>query len=276
MRTTLVSARDARVFAVDLARDAAALVRRLNRPHRALRLKTSSTDVVTATDLAVERYIRGRIGAAFPHHQIVGEEGSGLGHVWDPDLPTWFVDPLDGTTNYLRGLPFVACNIAFSANDQVLAGATADVTHRRIYWAERGGGAWMGRHRLSVSSHRTLAATVLSTGFPHYRASSDDNNLAEFSRLVLATRDIKRIGCAGLDLAWVAKGQTDGYWEQGDGPWDWAVGSLLVSEAGGAVTDYNGDRWRPGVPTLVASNGLIHDEMIRLITTSRALIPATT
>ena len=260
--------RAAAEFAVALVREAAALIRRSQRPRRALRLKASHTDVVTGVDLRVERYLRRRIESTYPSHHVVGEE-TPEDHL-DVAGPTWFVDPVDGTTNFLHGLPFYACNVALAIDGQVVAGATADIARRKIYWAELGRGAWVGRRRLRVSRTRGLQRAVLTTGFPADRAVSPDNNVAEFSSLVMATRDIKRIGCAGIDLAWVADGSTDGYWEHGDGPWDWAVGSLLVSEAGGVVTDYEGSPWRPWSPTLCASNGRVHDEMLDHVRRARA------
>jgi myo-inositol-1(or 4)-monophosphatase len=143
----------------------------------------------------------------------------------------------------------------------------------RTYWAEHGRGAWLGRTRLQVTDTRTLATAVVSTGFPSYRSTREDNNLAEFAALVTEVRDVRRIGAAGLDLAWLASGWLDGYWEQGDGPWDWAVGALLVREAGGEVTTYEGRDWRPGDPRLVASNGHLHTAMLDRIGAARSGLP---
>ena len=267
-----MSHRLATQFAISLVREAATIIHRSQRPRRALRTKASHTDVVTGVDLRVERYLGRRIAAAYPSHHVVGEE-TPEGHVVS-DRPTWFVDPVDGTTNFLHGLPFFACNVAFAVDGRVVAGATADIARRKVYWAELGRGAWVGRRRLRVSRTRGLRGAVLTTGFPADRAVSADNNVAEFSSLVMATRDIKRIGCAGIDLAWVADGSTDGYWEHGDGPWDWAVGSLLVTEAGGVVTDYDGESWRPWSPTLCASNGRLHEEVLGHIRAARARLSA--
>jgi myo-inositol-1(or 4)-monophosphatase len=273
-------------FAVRVAREAALMIRTLARPRRVRRLKSSAYDILTSTDLRVEAYVRRRIRAAYPEHAIVGEEGVGEegmgaggvgaeGGAAELDLsrPTWFVDPVDGTTNYFRGMPLVACNIAFWDGNALSCGASADVYRMRTYWAERGRGAWLGRRRLRVTDTRQLSRAVLSTGFPSYRASSADNNLAEFAALVTAVRDVRRIGAAGLDLAWLASGYLDGYWEQGDGPWDWAVGALLVREAGGRVTTYDGRDWMPGDPALVASNGHLHEAMLARIGAARASLP---
>lgn len=244
------------------------MIRTTAGPRRVLRLKSSAYDLVTETDLRVERYVRNRIASAYPGDAIVGEE-AGPDQAFDLSAPTWFVDPVDGTTNFVLGLPLVASNLAFCDGGVIQVGVTADVMRTRIYWTERDRGAWLGRTRLSVSSTPLLSRAVLSTGFPYSRASSDDNNLAEVSRLVPRIRDLRRLGCAGLDLAWVASGLLDGYWEQQDGPWDWATGALLVREAGGRVTTYDGKDWTPGDPTLVATNGVLHDELLDHIDAAR-------
>jgi myo-inositol-1(or 4)-monophosphatase len=264
-------------FAVRVAREAALMIRTLARPRRVRRLKSSAYDILTSTDLRVEAHVRRRIHGAYPDHAVVGEEGvgepdggGGAGRELDLSRPTWFVDPVDGTTNYFRGMPLVACNIAFWDGERLRCGASADVYRMRTYWAEHTRGAWLGRRRLRVTDTRQLSRAVLSTGFPSYRASVADNNLAEFAALVTEVRDVRRIGAAGLDLAWLASGLLDGYWEQGDGPWDWAVGALLVREAGGRVTTYDGRDWVPGDPALVASNGRLHAELLSRIGAARA------
>ena len=255
-------------LALRLAREAALVIRTTARPRRILRAKSSAFDLLTATDLKVERLVRHGLTAAYPTHAVIGEECNGS-DFFDTQYPTWFVDPVDGTTNYFLGLPLVACNIAFCQDGLIQTGVTADVMRLRTYWAQRGAGAWLGRTRLGVSTTRVLERSVLSTGFPYSRAMNPDNNLAEAARLVPRIRDVRRLGCAGLDMAWVAAGLLDGYWEQQDGPWDWAAGALLVREAGGRVTTYAGRDWHPGDETLVASNGVIHDQLLDEIHAAR-------
>jgi myo-inositol-1(or 4)-monophosphatase len=254
--------------ALRLAREAALVIRTTARPRRILRSKSSAFDLLTATDVKVERLVRRGLAKAYPDHVIIGEE-AGNDQSFDIRQPTWFVDPVDGTTNYFMGLPLVACNIAFCDEGELLTGVTADVSRLRTYWAQRGGGAWLGRTRLRVSPTRTLGESVLSTGFPYTRAVNPDNNLAEAAHLIPMIRDVRRLGCAGLDMAWVASGLLDGYWEQQDGPWDWAAGALLVREAGGRVTTYEGRDWRPGDETLIASNGNVHEQLLEEIQAAR-------
>lgn len=261
-------------FATRVAGEAAVMIRSLVRPGKVYRFKSSASDILTSTDLKVEAYLRRRIRDAYPDHAIVGEEGvgdpvQGSGEL-DLSRPTWFVDPVDGTTNYLHGMPLVACNVAFWDGTALRCAASADVYRGRTYWAESGCGAWLDGRRLRVTGTRQLNRAVLSTGFPNYRASSRDNNLPEFAALFTEVRDVRRIGAAGIDLAWLASGHLDGYWEQGDGPWDWAAGALLVREAGGRVTTYEGRDWVPGDPMLVASNGHLHEGMLTRIRAARS------
>lgn len=264
---------DRMVLAARIAREAAAAIRAATHPLR-VRLKASVADIQTSTDRRVERLIRKRLAAHFPGEAIVGEEGDGMAP-FDPDRPTWFVDPVDGTTNYYRGIPLVACNLAFWDGERLDTAVVADVARRRLYRASAGRGAWCGRRRLAVGGERTLERSVVSTGFPSDRAVNGDNNLAEFADLVLRVRDVRRIGVAGLDMGYVASGMLDAYWERGDGPWDWAAGALLVREAGGMATTWEGRPWRPGDPTMVASNGLVHDAVLARLAAVRARTAAT-
>jgi myo-inositol-1(or 4)-monophosphatase len=256
----MTTPRDPLPTAVAIVREAARLIRTTVRP-RWVRLKSAVTDIQTSTDIAVERLIRARLAAAFPHDAVVGEEGDGF-TPFDLGRPTWFVDPVDGTTNYHRGLPLVACNLAFWDGERLACAVVADVMNRRIHSAAAGRGAWRGRQRLAVATTPTLATSVVSTGFPADRVANGNNNVREFNRMVLRVRDVRRIGAAGLDLSYVAAGVLDAYWERGDGPWDWAAGALLVREAGGRVTTWDGREWVPGLDNLVASNEAVHDEVL--------------
>ncbi|MFI1581375.1 inositol monophosphatase family protein [Embleya sp. NPDC020630] len=255
--------------ALRVAREAAQVIRRAGRPRR-IRLKSSSADLVTATDLRVEKLVRAWLGSHYPQDAVVGEEGGGLAEL-DLERPTWFVDPLDGTTNFAHGLPHYACAIAFWDGERLALGVVADATRRRTYWAEAGRGAYEGRKRLHVSDTRTLGRSVIATGFPPSRATDPDNNLAEFLSVVNDTRDVRRLGCAGIDLSWVAASRLDAYWEQRCGPWDWAPGAILVREAGGRATTFEGDDWKPGDGELVASNGAIHDRLLGSFAEARAV-----
>lgn len=254
--------------AIRIVREAAAMIRTSARPLR-VRLKASVADIQTKTDRQVEHLIRRRLATHFPGEAIVGEEGDGA-VPFDRERPTWFVDPVDGTTNYFRGIPLVACNLAFWNGRSLETAVVADVAHRRLYVAAAGRGAWCGRRRLRAGGERVLERAVLSTGFPSDRRAGTDNNLAEFADLVLRVRDVRRFGVAGLDMSYVSSGLLDAYWERGDGPWDWAAGALLVREAGGAATTWDGRGWQPGDDTMVASNGLVHDAVLARLAAVRS------
>ncbi|GAA2007460.1 inositol monophosphatase family protein [Catenulispora subtropica] len=254
--------------AIRVAREAAALIRRSAQPRR-VRFKSSSADLVTGTDLRVERLVRSWLKATHADHAIVGEEGGGLEDM-DLSRPTWFIDPVDGTTNFVRGIPHCACSLAFWDGQRLVLGVVADVARRRIYWAEAGRGAYEGRRRLRASPVCRLDRAVLATGFPPTRAFDPDDNLAEFSAVFRRSCDVRRTGSAAIDLAWVAAGRLDCYWEQRCGPWDWAAGVLFVREAGGKATTYAGLEWHPGDADLVASNGPVHTALIESFLDARS------
>ena len=234
--------------------------------------KSSVIDLVTEADLAAERLILQRLKDAFPDDAILGEEtgehGSGRRR--------WIFDPLDGTTNFAHRLPVFGVSIALVEGDEVLLGVTCDVTRGRVYWATRGGGAWTQgpeekeSRRLRVSQTTVLQEALLATGFPYDKASNPDNNVREFAAFLVRCQGVRRAGAATVDLAWLADGRLDGYWEQRLQPWDWAAGALLVQEAGGTVTDYEGQPWRPGVSNMVATNGHLHQEMLAVLRATRS------
>jgi myo-inositol-1(or 4)-monophosphatase len=254
--------------AIRVAREAAVLIRRGTQPRR-LHFRSSPADLAAGTDLRVEKLVRSWLKAAHADHAVVGEEGGGLADM-DLSRPTWFIDPLAGATNFVRGIPHCACSVAFWDGQRLALGVMVDVARRRIYWAEAGRGAYEGRRRLRASPVRRLDGAVLATGFPPTRACDPDDNLAEFSSVFRRSRDVRRTGSAALDLAWVAAGRLDCYWEQRCGPWDWAAGVLFVREAGGKATTYAGLEWHPGDADLVASNGPVHTALIESFIDARA------
>lgn len=227
----------------------------------AIRTKSSERDLVSAADLAAEACLVERLRKAFPDHAIESEEA-----VRDPSdsRPRWFLDPLDGTVNFVHGLPMFSVSVALymphGPGGALLPqiGVVEVPLLRECFHAARGMGTFLGERRLAVSSTATLREAILATGFPYRRNELKHNNLENFNRFFLDVRGIRRFGSAAIDLAYVAAGRFDGYWELHLSPHDLAAGVLLVEEAGGIVSDCGGgqDWLREG--HVVASNGHLH------------------
>jgi myo-inositol-1(or 4)-monophosphatase len=216
--------------------------------------KSSPRDLVTEADLASERLIVEILRRELPGHAIESEE-----EVKDAGsaCPRWFVDPLDGTVNFVHALPCFAVSLGlFAAGEPEVAVVHAPRLGETFH-AVRGGGAFLGEERISVSDCRQLSEAILATGFPYRRAELVPNNLANFAALFLDVRDLRRMGSAALDLAYVAAGRMDGFWELHLSPHDVAAGGLLVREAGGLVTDFDGgEDWLRGGHIVAAGPGL--------------------
>jgi myo-inositol-1(or 4)-monophosphatase len=228
----------------------------------AIRRKSSARDLVTAADVAAERVIVERLRRACPDHAIEAEEET---HDALDLRPRWFVDPLDGTVNFVHGIPVFSVSIALYAGKTPLVGVVHAPRMGETFTARRGGGAFLGAQRLHVSDASALADSVLATGFPYRRNELENNNVANFDRLILAIRGIRRLGSAAVDLAWVAAGRFDGYWELHLSPHDLAAGVLLVREAGGIVTDVDGgDEWLRAGHVVAAGAGIAGDLRSRL------------
>lgn len=258
-----VSPETLRRFAARVARKAGALLlRRAGTGRYSLK---GRRNLVTAADRESERLIVRRIRERFPDHGVFGEEGGrreGRG-AWE-----WIVDPLDGTTNYAHGLPAYAISIAAArilpgGRRRVEAAAVFAPRLKELFTAARGGGCRVGGRPARVSRTADLRSSLLATGFAYDRNETPDDNVANFGRLVMEARDLRRLGVASYDLASVAAGRFDGFWELHLAPWDKAAGALLVAEAGGRVTDgRGGPDWLEG-PCIVATNGRIHDALRR-------------
>lgn len=253
--------------AIDLARQAGDLLRQGHyNGAGAIASKASAVDLVTEFDLASERLITSGLRQRFPDHVIYGEE---TGDVLPAAGPVWVVDPLDGTTNFAHGYPVFSVTLALLVDGRPELGVVYDPLRDDLFWAQRGQGAWRGQRRLYVSTTMELGASLLATGFAYDRASNADNNLAEFSHFVPRTRGVRRGGSAALDIAWVAAGWLDGYWERGIQVWDVAAGVLLVHEAGGVVTTYSGSPWQPDGRNVVASNSVLHSALLQNLHSAR-------
>ena len=219
-----------------------------------------ANDLVTNVDRSIERFIRGQLRDMFPEDGINGEE-YGRRDV-NPNGRLWLVDPIDGTTNFSKGIPVFCVSIALQVNKRTVVGAIYDPNRRELFSAQLGHGAWLNGHPMKVSEEPDLKQAVVITGFPPRRDGDDIEAItARLARVVMASRGLRRMGSAALDLANVAAGRFDAYWEFSLNPWDTAAGYLMVQEAGGQVTDAQGDEFDSRNPSVVATNGLIHDAL---------------
>lgn len=229
---------------------------------RQVAFKGSPTNLVTEMDGRAEAVIIETLRAAFPTHAILSEE---RGSVGPASRYRWIIDPLDGTTNYAHGFPVYAVSIALEADGEAVLGVAYDPNLDECFVAERGKGSSLNGEPLQVSETPTLNESLLATGFPYNIREVPDNNLAEHAAFSHRCRGVRRTGSAALYLCYVAAGRLDGYWELRVGPWDVAAGALIVEEAGGRVTNLEGGRLDRERPEIVASNGRIHDEMLRVL-----------
>jgi len=246
-------------IAVEIAREAGSLLVRLFKGPQEISYKRPS-DLVTEADRRSEALIVERLHRHFPGHAVVGEEGGGQRIASDY---CWYVDPLDGTTNFAHGFPVFCVTLGLAYRGEVIAGVVYDPTRDELFTAERGAGAYLNSQRIHVSHTASLSESLLATGFPPF-ASNHDLNIQFYFRFTLLSHGIRRAGSAALDLCTVAAGRFEGFWELKLNPWDKAAGSLLVTEAGGRVTDLTGRPFSLQGDEIFASNGLIHDEMITI------------
>ncbi len=255
-----------RRVAVEAARAAGHLLLAESSGARRIAYKGSPTNLVTEMDARAEALILERLQRAFPDDAVLAEEAGSRG---GRSGRRWIVDPLDGTTNYAHGVPIFAVSIALEQDGRVRLGVIYDPTRDELFVGERGGGASLNGTPLAVSAAAALDESLLATGFP-YNVRESRRNLAEFAAFTLRARAVRRLGSAVLYLAWVAAGRFDGYWELSVGAWDVAAGSLLVEEAGGRVSDVTGGPLDLDRPTIVASNGRIHEAMLAVLEETRA------
>jgi myo-inositol-1(or 4)-monophosphatase len=252
-----------------IARQAGAILREYYERPRQADHKQVSVDLVTQADRDSEAFIVGALCDAFPAHHIHGEEGGGYGPPPDTTPYHWYVDPLDGTTNFAHRMPHFAVSLALASADmQPILGVVYDPMLEELYKGIQGEGATVNGRPLRVSDITDLAQSLAVTGFPYDRWTSPDNNVEHVANFVVRTQGIRRVGAAALDLCYVAAGRFELYWEQGAKPWDVQAGILFVEEAGGRVSDYsgnrNGDAYRG--QKILASNGHVHDQALAVLT----------
>ncbi len=259
--------------AVEAARRAGRLLLRYSGGDVAVRRK-GPINLVTQADLDSEREIVEVIRWHFPDHQFLAEEGR---YPQPRSSFRWIIDPLDGTTNFAHGYPCFSVSIALEARGRVLLGVVYQPVLGELFTAVRGEGAYLRpgdsgkKRKIAVSRTRRLAESLLATGFPYDIHTNPENNLDHFANFAFSATAIRRAGSAALDLCYVGCGRFDGFWELRLSPWDLAAGSLIVMEAGGRVTDFAGNRASIYGSAIVASNGLIHKEMLEVLTKRRPI-----
>ena len=248
-------------LAIRAAKGAGAVIREgFERPHDTS--MKGRRELVTETDRASEDAILGLLHTECPDDLIIAEESSPQ----QAESPrVWIVDPLDGTNNFAHGYPFFCVAIAMEEDGELSTGVVYDPLRDELFCAERGRGASMNGEPMRVSTNDVLLESLVATGFPYDRTDDSGNNLANLNRFIVAVRGIRRGGSAELDLVYVARGRLDGFWEHGLKTWDVSAGGLIVLEAGGTVTNFGGSGWDHRRGDIVASNGLIHEEMLGLI-----------
>ena len=233
---------------------------RLWREHE-IRFKGES-DLVTEVDRECEDLIVAVIRERFPDHDILAEENV---YAQSGSRFRWIIDPLDGTTNYAHGFPWFCVSIALEIDGEVRLGVIRHAMMDELFTAVKDEGAFLNGRPIRVSRRGPLKGSLLATGFPYDRTRGNENNFANFVNFQMAARAVRRAGAAALDLAYVAAGRLDGYWEVKLKPWDVAAGQLLVTEAGGRVTNHAGEPYSVYDHRILASNGLIHDEMVEVL-----------
>jgi len=230
--------------------------------------KKGAIDLVTEVDVAVERMFRALVAERFPDHHVLAEELGGAETV--PPGPCWIFDPIDGTTNYAHGVPIFCASLALEIDGVPEVAAVYDPNRKELFTAERGGGAFLNGQPIRVSSAATLVDALLVTGFPYDVHARLDEIVGLFAAFVGRARAVRRLGSAAIDLCWVAAGRLDGFWESDLKPWDIAGGALIVVEAGGRVSGLDGSVFGSRGNQVLASNGLIHEAMLEVISAFRA------
>jgi myo-inositol-1(or 4)-monophosphatase len=224
--------------------------------------KKENAEIVTEADTESEEVIISTIQAQFPDHAVLGEE---CGLVTGTSEYKWIVDPLDGTLNFAHQIPIFSISIALAVRDTIVLGIILDPVNEELYSAVSGQGAHLNGEPLQVSATRTIAESLLVTGFPYNVREIFESVMVRYASCLKVCQGIRRLGSAALDLCYVACGRFEGFWEQNLKPWDSAAGALMVVEAGGNVTTFSDRPYTVTQPEILATNGLIHEEMLGLL-----------
>ncbi|HKP73122.1 MAG TPA: inositol monophosphatase family protein [Pyrinomonadaceae bacterium] len=252
-------------FAIETAREAGrVLAERFGRASLEVTNK-GDIDLVTESDIAAERLIVERIRSYYPRHDILAEEAGKVEREGSQrSAYKWIIDPLDGTTNYAHGYPCFCVSIALEREGELVVGVIYDPSRDELFAAERGAGATLNGRRIRVTETSDLNRALLCTGFP-YDVRDRGDFARHFYNFIMHAQGVRRDGSAALDLAYVACGRFDGFWEEGLRPWDVAAGAILIEEAGGRVSRYDDSPFDIYRPPIMASNGVVHEAMMRVL-----------
>jgi myo-inositol-1(or 4)-monophosphatase len=248
--------------AVKAARRAGAIINRASFDLSALTITAKrQNDFVSEVDHAAERAIIEVLRDAYPNHAILAEESGATGE----SEYRWIIDPLDGTTNFLHGVPQYAVSIGLAHHGVLSQAVVYDPNRNDLFTASRGRGAYLNDRRIRVSNVIKLQDALISTGFPFRELANLDNYMAMFREITLKSTGVRRAGAAALDLAWVASGRFDGFWEMGLGAWDIAAGALLIIEAGGLIADIDGGEKYLDSGNVVCGNGKVFSQLLQTL-----------
>ncbi|HUN66554.1 MAG TPA: inositol monophosphatase family protein [Bacteroidota bacterium] len=251
-------------IAIEAARTAGKFLRQNVGKIRSIQLKGGeSKNLVTEIDKRSEEMIISLLKRHYPGHEILAEEG-GMQKTGNSDY-RWVIDPLDGTTNFTHGFPVYCVSIGLERRGEVILGVIYDPNHDELFTAEKGKGAFLNGKQIRVSAGATLERGMLVTGFPYNIAENPNRAIERFISFLMKAQAVRRMGSAAIDLAYVAAGRYEGFWEVDLNPWDMAAGTLLVTEAGGKVTSFDGGDFSIYRKDIIASNGLVHEEMLALL-----------
>ncbi len=251
--------------AVKAARNAGNLINRYVDRVDSLKVGTKQlNDFVTEVDHFSEQEIIGTLKQAYPDHAFIGEEG-GTQNSKDEKQPTWIIDPLDGTTNFLHGIPQFAVSIALQHEGQIQVGVVYDPSRDELFTATKGGGARVNNRRIRVNANTKLSGSLIATGFPYYQYDYLDRYMEILKTVITKTSGIRRPGSAALDLAYTAAGRFDGFWEFNLKSWDIAAGALLVQEAGGIVSDFSNGHDYLKSGDILCGPPKVHQELLDII-----------
>ncbi len=224
--------------------------------------KKGAIDLVTEVDLEVEHMFRALVAQRFPDHDVLAEE---LGAQTRGARHRWVFDPLDGTTNFAHGVPIFCASLALEVDGVATVAAVYDPNRKELFTAEAGVGSWLNGRPLRVSERGTVLEAMLVTGFPYDIHQKADEFLKVFGQVLKQARAVRRLGSAAIDICWVAAGRMEGFWEASLKPWDTRAAALILEEAGGRVTAMDGTPWIPENGDILATNGLIHEELLKIL-----------